>query len=135
MEIDHFAYLARNTDNFIKFLPQSDAEVTVYRRPLESQKAYISFVKTGANAPLIEVVEPFAENDVMIRRLDREGTDSVLYHVGYNVTDFDASFKKMRKQGWLPLTMPFEGMTPGCRASHLFNPNIGMIEIMEVAAQ
>jgi len=135
MEIDHFAYLARDTDKFIESLPQRNAEVTLYREPLESQQAYISFVKTDAAAPLIEVVEPYADNEVMNRRLDREGTESFLYHIGYNVTDFDASFKEMRKQGWLPLTMPFEGMTPGCRASHLFNPNIGMVEIMEVAAQ
>lgn len=134
MHLDHFAYLVRDTDRAIAALPQPGAEVTLYRHALDSQKAWISFVRGADGAPLVELVEPFPENRTMQARLHREGTPSVLYHLGYTVTDFDAAFARMRRAGWLPLTMPFEGMTPGCRASHLYNPDVGVIEIMEVAA-
>ena len=134
MQLDHFAYLVRDTDRAIAALPQPDPEVTLYRRPLDSQKAFISFVRTSDGAPLIELVEPYPDNRVMLGRLDREAGDSLLYHLGYNVTDFDRRFRRMRAEGWLPLTMPFEGMTPGCRASHLYNPAVGVVEIMEIPA-
>lgn len=134
MQIDHFAYLVRETDRALAALPHPDAEVTLYRHPLAVQKAFITFVRTGNDAPLVELVEPFAENSVMLARLAREGAPSILYHVGYNVQDFDAAFRKMRRNGWLPLTRPFEGLRPGCRASHLYNPDFGVVEIMEMAA-
>ncbi len=135
MVIDHYAYLVRDTDAALAALPYPETVVTLRKHALDSQKAFITFVKTEEGAPLIELVEPYLGNTAMKRRLEREGVDSVLYHVGYNVTDFDATFARMRKAGWLPLTMPFEGLKPGCRASHLFNPAMGMIEIMEVPAQ
>ncbi|WGW04529.1 VOC family protein [Tropicibacter oceani] len=133
MQIDHFAYLVKDTDRAIAALPHPGAEVTLYRHALDSQQAYISFVRTAHDAPLIELVEPFEGNAVMQARLTREGTPSVLYHVGYTVDDFDAEFGRMRRGGWMPLTRPFEGLTPGCRASHLYNPDFGVVEIMEVA--
>jgi hypothetical protein len=68
----------------------------------------------------------------MQQRLARDGADSVLYHVGYRVAGFDAQFRAMRGAGWLPLTQPFEGMVPGCRASHLYHPSFGIVEILEV---
>ena len=134
MQLDHFAYLVRDTDRAIAALPQPDAEVTLYRQRLESQKVWISFVRTAERAPLVELVEPWPENTAMQARLAREGTDSVLYHLGYNVVDFDARFAQMRSDGWLPLTMPFEGLSPRCRTSHLYNPDVGVIEIMEIPA-
>jgi len=134
MQIDHFAYLVQDTDKALAALPYPEVEVTEYRRALDSQKAFITFVRTQADAPLIELVEPYPENTVMQARLAREGVPSVLYHIGYNVTDFDGTFGRMRQAGWLPLTMPFEGMQAGCRASHLYNPDFGVIEIMEAAA-
>jgi len=134
MKLDHFAYLVRDTDAAIAAMPFADAKVTVYRHALQSQRAYITFVQTAPDAPLTELVEPFAENSAMQRRLDKEGAQSALYHVGYTVTTFDDTFAEMRRAGWVPPTKPFEGMTPGCRASHLFNPSFGMVEIMEVTA-
>lgn len=133
MQIDHFAYLVRDTDRAIAALPHPGAEVTLYRHALDSQRAYITFVRTEDGAPLIELVEPFAVNQPMLARLDREDGDSVLYHVGYTVSDFNDAFRTMRKSGWLPLSLPFEGMVPGCRASHLYNPDFGVVEIMEAA--
>jgi len=134
MIIDHYAYLVKDTDRAINALPHIGAEVTVHRLPLDSQKAFITFVKTDDTAPLIEFVEPYPDNATMLRRLERESAESILYHIGYNVEDFDATFSQMRAQGWLPLTMPFEGLRPGLRASHLFNPALGVVEILEMAA-
>lgn len=133
MKVDHFAYLVRDTDTAIAALPPMSGDVSLYRHALDSQQAYISFIKTDDGAPMIELVEPFADNKTMLAKLDREGVPSVLYHIGYHVPDFDQTFKDMRKAGWLPLTMPFEGFDPGCRASHLYNPAFGVVEILEVA--
>jgi hypothetical protein len=132
MQLDHIAYLVRDTDSALSALAPFSPEIEIDRRPLDSQKAFITLLSTANSAQKIELVEPFSDNFAMQGRLDREGADSVLYHVGYNVEDFDASFRNMRGNGWLPLTMPFEGFNPGCRASHLYNPQFGMVEIAEV---
>jgi Glyoxalase/Bleomycin resistance protein/Dioxygenase superfamily len=134
MQIDHFAYLVRDTDLTLQAIAHAAHEILVHRKALDSQQAFITLLRVGAAAPLIELVEPFPENRSMWRRLEREGSQSILYHVGYSVSDFDAAFGSMRRSGWVPLTKPFEGMLPGCRASHLYNPAFGIIEIMEAAA-
>lgn len=131
MHLDHIAYLVRDTQKTLSAMAALSPTVLIDRVPLNSQRAYITMVQTAATAPLTELVEPFADNTVMQRRLQREGTDSVLYHVGYRVAAFDAHFGDMRAKGWLPLTQPFEGMTPGARASHLYHPSFGIVEIME----
>lgn len=134
MAFDHVAYLVRDTDASINAFSHMAPVVTMYREPLDVQRVYISFLEDTRSGQKIELVEPFAENAVMQARLDREGQQSVLYHICYNVTEFDAVFSNMRKSGWMPLTMPFIGMTPGCRASHMYNPHFGVVEIAEVHA-
>lgn len=134
MIIDHFAYLVRDTDRSIAAFSHLPVEIVVYRHALASQKAFITMLRTSDQAPLIELVEPYATNKTMQARLQREQAQSVLYHIGYTVADFDARFTDMRAKGWLPLTMPFEGMQSGCRASHLYHPDLGVVEIMEQAA-
>lgn len=133
LRIDHVAYLVRDTDRTLAALGFLGAEIVVHRRPLASQGAYITFVASSRGAPRIELVEPFEGNSTMLRRLDREGATSLIYHVGYFAADFDIRYATMRAAGWLPLTLPFEGMMRGCRASHLFHPDLGIVEIMEDA--
>lgn len=133
MQLDHFAYLVRDTQKSLAVMDLATACVICDRVPLPSQRAFITLVQPAGAGPMTELVEPFADNKVMQQRLSREAADSVLYHVGYRVTDFDAQYARMRGKGWLPLTQPFEGMMPGCRASHLYHPSLGIVEIMEVA--
>jgi Glyoxalase/Bleomycin resistance protein/Dioxygenase superfamily len=134
MQLDHVAYLVRDTKKTLSAMAALAPTVLMDRVPLDNQRAFITMVQTTAAGPLTELVEPFADNAVMQQRLQREGTDSVLYHVGYRVAAFDAQFRDMRGNGWLPLTRPFEGMTPGCRASHLYHPCFGIVEIMEAVS-
>jgi Glyoxalase/Bleomycin resistance protein/Dioxygenase superfamily len=133
MHLDHVAYLVRDTQKTLAAMGVLTPAVLMDRVPLDSQQAFITMVQTTADGPLTELVEPFADNRVMQQRLAREGSDSVLYHMGYRVAAFDAQFRAMRGAGWLPLTQPFEGMVPGCRASHLYHPSFGIVEILEVA--
>lgn len=133
MQLDHVAYLVRNTRKSLSAMGALAPTVLMDRVPLDSQQAFITMVQTTADGPLTELVEPFADNRVMQQRLAREGAASVLYHVGYRVGAFDAQFRAMRGEGWLPLTQPFEGMTQGCRASHLYHPSFGIVEILEAA--
>lgn len=134
MAFDHVAYLVRDTDASLAALAHMAPRISIYREPLDSQKAYITILTVGRSGQKLELVEPYPDNSVIQSRLDREGQDSVLYHICYNVTDFDRAFRDMRRNGWMPLTMPFEGLLPGCRASHLYNPVFGVIEIAEVSA-
>lgn len=133
MRIDHIAYLVKDTSRFIKAISHSEHEILIDREPLTSQKAFITMVRVDIASPLIEIVEPFESNRQMLRRLQSEGAESVLYHMGFVVSDFEAALFRMRKEGWLPLTRPFEGFHPGCRACHLYNPSFGILEIMEEA--
>lgn len=134
LRIDHIAYLVRDTDRTLAALGFLRSDVPLHREPLSIQAAFISFVEPGGGAPRIELVEPFEDNRAMHRRLDREGMDSILYHVGYFAVDFDLRYAAMRAEGWMPLTLPFEGMMPGRRASHLLHPDLGIVEIMEAGA-
>lgn len=132
--LDHIAYLVRNTDATISALSLLKFNITRYRTPLTSQQAYITMLEAPDGSQKIELVEPFADNSMMQKRLDRDSQDSVLYHICYNVIEFDEVFKGMRSEGWFPLTMPFEGLDPGRRASHLYHPSFGVVEIAEIAA-
>ena len=134
MQLDHVAYLVRDADQALAALRPFAPRVVLDRHPLPSQKAYITMVEMSGGGPRTELVEPFPENRTMRARLDREGVDSLLYHSGYVVTDFDGQFRSLRAGGWLPLTKPFEGLSPGCRASHLYHPGFGIVEIMEATA-
>lgn len=133
MQLDHVAYLVRETGQALAALRPMGPQIVLDRHPLPSQKAYITMVELPGGGPRTELVEPFPDNRMMQSRLAREGADSVLYHSGYVVRDFDHQFRAMRDGGWLPLTQPFEGLSPGCRASHLYHPGFGIVEIMEAA--
>lgn len=134
MELDHVAYLVRDTDASIAALARFCNQVTMYREPLANQKAFITYLASDDGSQKIELVEPFPENTLMHKRLGRKGEDSVLYHICYNVTDFDGVYRDLRSSGWLPVSKPFEGLNPGCRASHLLHPSFGIVEIAEVNA-
>jgi len=134
MQLDHIAYLVRDTDACLAAMAPLQPRVLLDRHPLPSQKAHITMVEVPGTSAKTELVEPFADNAVMLGRLQREGVDSLLYHSAYTVEDFDGQFRKMRRAGWLPLTQPFEGLTPGLRASHLYHPQLGIVELLEAAA-
>lgn len=131
MQLDHLAYLVRDTGRALQAMAPLGPRVVLDRHPLASQKAYITMVDLPGGGPKTELVEPFPDNAAMHARLARDGVDSLLYHCGYLVDDFDSRLHDMRRGGWLPLTLPFEGLSPGCRASHLYHPGFGIVEIME----
>lgn len=133
MILHHIAYLVSDTARAIAAMPQPNISTVLYRKALHSQKAFITFVKS--EGPIIELVEPFAENKTMTKRLERSGVSGVLYHLGYEVENFDTTYRDLRKSGWMPLSQPFEGLERGNRASHMFNPDFGIIEIMGPSAK
>jgi len=127
---DHLAYLVRDTARSVEALRPFFSEVTLLRKAHKLQGAYITYMSTADRRITIELVEPFANNKLLAGRLDRERQECVPYHICLAVDDFEAEYNRLRQDGWLTLTRPFENFTAGTQAAHLYNPAAGIVEIM-----
>lgn len=131
LALDHHGYLVRDTDRTLAAMAPLQPRVQYLRQPLPSQKAFITMLELPGAVALVELVEPFAENAAMLRKLDQAATGSLLYHCGYVTPDFEATYSDFRKKGWAPITFPFIGTVPGRKLSHLYHRDFGLIEIMD----
>lgn len=129
MQFDHLAYLVRSTVKTVEAFRPFFPDVRILRQAHEQQAAYISYLATHDGAMTIELVEPFSRNERLLQWLDREKKDCIPYHICVAVDDIDAEHQRLRQLGWLTLTRPFETLTPGVKASHLFRPEGGIVEI------
>jgi len=130
MTFDHLAYLVRDTARSVEALRPFFPEVTLLRKAHELQGAYITYMCTADRRITIELVEPFENNKLLAGRLDRGKQQCVPYHICVMVDDFETEYNRMRQDGWITLTRPFESFTVATQASHLYKPAAGIVEIM-----
>jgi hypothetical protein len=129
-KFDHLAFLARDTAQSVEAFRPFFPEVTLLRQAHKFQGAYITYMSTTDRRITIELVEPFENNRLLANRLDREKSRCLPYHIGLAVNDFEADYHRLRQQGWLTLTRPFEGFNSGTQAAHLYKPAAGIVEIV-----
>jgi methylmalonyl-CoA/ethylmalonyl-CoA epimerase len=130
MTFDHLAYLVRDTGQSVEALRSFFPEVILLRKRHELQGAYITCLSTSDARITIELAEPFEGNKLLAARLEREKQRCLPYHICFRALDFEAEYRRMREQGWLALTRPFEGLRSGTQAGHLYKPAAGIVEIM-----
>jgi methylmalonyl-CoA/ethylmalonyl-CoA epimerase len=126
---DHLAYLVRDTAQSVNALKPFFPAVTLLKKAHEQQGAYITYMSTADGNMTIELVQPFENNKLLSGRLDRANQDCLPYHICLAVDDFDAHYQRMRQDGWLAITRPFEGLGFS-KAAHLYKPAAGIVEIV-----
>jgi methylmalonyl-CoA/ethylmalonyl-CoA epimerase len=126
---DHLAFLVRNTARTVDALRPFFPEVTLLKHAHDLQRAYITYMRTADGRVTLELVEPFESNTLLADRLDREKQECLPYHICFHVDDFDTEYAHMRRDGWLTLTRPFEGLV-GTQAAHLYKPEASIVEIV-----
>ena len=130
---DHIGMLVRDTGRTMAALRLIFPMVKRDRREHLAQDVYVTYLATQDGSVVVELVEPMQENAGLIGWLNRENKACIPYHICIEVDDFDLAYREMKRQGWVPLTKPFETLDGGHLASHLFRPEAGIVEITGAA--
>jgi len=130
MHFDHSGYVVADSDETIAAMKPFYPVVVRYKEEIPSQKALISLLSTQDNLYRIELVEPLNDNILLNQMLKKSDRKCVPYHICFVTTDFDKQYQSMKQAGWATLTRPFNGMVNEQRASHLYHPAAGIVEIM-----
>ena len=103
--IEHIGYLTGNIEASIEqfkllgYTPVGGAIIDY------TQKTRICFIQKQ-NETKIELVEPLAENEPMLKMLKKRGTGP--YHICYEVEDIEIEFDELIAKNWTPLFKPVE---------------------------
>jgi methylmalonyl-CoA/ethylmalonyl-CoA epimerase len=124
------AYLVKDTARSVHAFKEFFPDVTLLKKAHEQQGAYITYMSTTDGRMTIELVEPFENNKLLSGRLERAKQECLPYHICLAVDDFDAQYRRMRQDGWLTLTRPFEGLGWPEKAAHLYKRHAGIVEIV-----
>lgn len=129
-EVHHIGFLvhdmARSMARFAPFFPV----VTVDAVHHAGQRVTVTMMESADGRLRAELVSPDASNALMQRQMNRFEGGASPYHICFLVQDFATSAQRLSAQGWRALTRPFDTHYAGWRASHMFHPDAGMIEIM-----
>lgn len=128
-KLDHIAYAVRSTDSAMKMFSIIYPKTTLYKAVEKNQNVLITYLSNETESHRIELVEPIGEENPVKNMLKTKET--VMYHLGYRVADFNKSINILKNNNFLMVTTPFETtIEPGIWACHLFNPKCGIIEII-----
>ena len=82
------------------------------------------------NDHLIELVEPAQDENPVSKILAKSG--SSLYHICYEIEDFDLKIEELKKQRFVQVIPPTPAVAfDGRRICFLYNPTLGLIELLE----
>ncbi len=125
--VEHVGYVTKNiekTANTFKVFGY-EAEGIVND---DTQKTRICFLRKKGDVS-IELVEPYPENETMLKML-KKGTTP--YHTCYLVPDVQEAYNQLKECGFTPLFPPVEAPAFDNRLICYFWKNdIGLIEIVE----
>lgn len=94
----------------------------------DTQKTRICFLKKEGAVP-IELVEPYPDNETMLKMLKKGATP---YHTCYTVSDVHIAFEQLKESGFTPLFSPVAAPAFKNRLICYFWKNdVGLIEILE----
>lgn len=126
--IEHIGYLTGNIEASIeqfKLLGYTLVGGTIIDY---TQKTRICFIQKQ-NETKIELVEPLAENEPMLKMLKKRGTGP--YHICYEVEDVYQILEAMNKSKWLPIFNPVPAPAFNNRLiCYMFKKEVGYIEFL-----
>ena len=125
--VEHIGYITKNiekTANTFKVFGYVAEDIVND----DTQKTRICFLRKEGEVP-IELVEPYPENETMLKML-KKGTTP--YHTCYTVPDVRAAYTQLTELGFTPLFSPVEAPAFDNRLICYFWKNdIGLIELVE----
>ena len=125
--VEHIGYVTKNigkTANTFKVFGY-EAEGIVND---DTQKTRICFLRKKGDVS-IELVEPYPENETMLKMLKKGATP---YHTCYTVADVQQTYEQLKELGFTPLFSPVPAPAFGNRLICYFWKNdIGLIEVVE----
>ena len=93
-----------------------------------TQKTRLCFLHKEGETD-IELVEPFVENEPMLKMLKKRGVSP--YHICYEVDDVEKVFDELHEKEWLPLFTPVPAPAFDNRLiCYMFKPEIGYVEFV-----
>lgn len=128
LKFHHFGVACRNMDKTAELynaLGYSKGDVVF--DPL--QNINICFL-SHPTMPLVELLAPVDEKSPVVQILEKNGTTP--YHTCYVTTDIEATIKTFKRMKYLVVSKPKEACAiDGRRVAFLYNPDMGLIELVE----
>lgn len=128
MNVHHIGYLVKHFDEAFSVFSdlgfRPDGSVTLD----ESRRIQIQFM--SKDGVVIELVSPVSKDSAVGSLLKKIGASP--YHICYESDDFQKDMESLEQKGWLRITEP--APAPAIDENNvvfLFNPEIGLIEIVE----
>ena len=125
--VEHIGYVTKNierTANTFKVFGYVAENIVKKKK----KKTRICFLRKEGDVS-IELVEPYPENETMLKMLKKGATP---YHTCYTVPDVLEAYTQLKDQGFTPLFSPVEAPAFGNRLICYFWKNdIGLIEVVE----
>jgi len=136
MHFDHLGYAVRDLDEalgqFEGIFGETLNKSARYFEP--TFDSHIQFIQPGGQGPRIELIAPASESSLVGRILAKRGPG--VYHFCYQVDDLAAETSRLKKQGFRATTEPCSARAfAGRRVQFFFHPQLGLLELLESAAQ
>ncbi len=129
MKVHHYGLATKSIEKSIKPFLVLGYEVCseIIFDPL--QGVNLLFLK-NENDHLIELVEPAQQENPVSKIIAKTGTS--LYHICYEIEDFDMKIEDLKKQRFVQIIPPTPAVAfEGRRICFLYNPSVGLIELLE----
>ncbi len=127
-KVEHIGFLVKSiekTADVFKFLGYTAGEIFSD----DIQRTRICFLTREGDAK-IELVEPYPDNETMIRMQKKLGVSP--YHVCYTTDDINNKYNTLLEQGFVPLFQPAPAIAfDNHRICYFWQKNIGYIEFVE----
>ncbi len=129
MKIHHYGLATKSIEKSIKPFLALGYEIcseTIFD-PL--QGVNLLFLK-NENDHIIELVEAAQDENPVSKIIAKSGTS--LYHICYEIDDFDNKIVELKKQRFAQILPPTPALAfNGRRICFLYNPSLGLIELLE----
>lgn len=127
--LHHIAYAVKNTDESIKKFCFAYGETEYYKLYEKSQNIYFTYITNADKSLRIELVEAGEGTSPIDKML--EETDTVLYHVCYEVNDFYEGCDQLRKKGFISASKPFvPDFDQNIIICHMYSVETGIVEVL-----
>lgn len=129
LKLDHIGYAVRSTDEAIDAFLLNYPDVLTYKKHVESQNVYITFLSNEKVDYKIELVQGVDDPNPVSKFTNSE--EVALYHIGYLTNNFEESLQYYRRNGFYLATKPFiSSVDKQYKACHLYNEYTGILELM-----
>lgn len=128
MKVEHIGYLVKSIDKTaLEFEQIGYKKGSVFND--DTQKTRICFL-TKEDDVKIELVEPYEENETMVRLQKKMGVAP--YHTCFFTDNIEFEYQKMLDNGYVPMFQPVAAIAfENRKICYFWKKSIGYIEIVE----